>query len=363
MTAKFRIEGGGNGPVASVVDHERHDPGLVTYTHPLDHYEYSIQPLASAEYGLNMAINPAAVAPTLTLVHNGTDATGWTADAVTGGGFVFDSTAQAFDGTRSIDASVSSNNDIAGFTAPAPVNPTSFTALSFRMYITAFPTSGTKDVTMQLFNAGAAVGQELSIQPYVNTQVFGTWLLGNIPMSDFGLGGVTEFDELRIKTVDSGRGAPPDYYLDAINFVQTTTGSGVANYRFEPDFGEDYSLLTLRITAYNTSKTAANPTEFFGLPALDGGFELILRNKRRVFLSLIARDVWDLLRAPNAEVRTNADGGTGATFIVDFNIPIEHMLINGSEGTFIEVRVKDDLSTLGRLETSLHLARLTTEER
>ena len=358
MTAKFRIEGGGGGPVAHVEEHERHNPGLVTYTHPLDHYGYSIQPLASSDYGLSMAINPAAVAPTTTLIHNGGDTAAWTAAAVTGGGFDFTSTAQAFDGTQSIDASVSSNNDIAGFTAPAPLNPTDFTALAFAMYITSFPTTGTKDVTLQLLNGGAAVGNEVSVKPYVSTQTLNTWLLANIPLTDFGLAGVTQFDELRIKTVDSGRGSPPDYYLDKIELVQTVTGSGVANYRFQPNFGEDYSLLKLRINAYNTSKTAANPTEFFGLPALAGGFELVLRNKSRVFLSLIARDVWDFLRAPNAEIQTNADGGTGATFILDFEIPIEHMLIFGSEGTFVEVRVKDDLSGLARLETSLHLARL-----
>lgn len=358
MPVKFRIEGGGDGPVAHVVDHERHDPGLVTYTHPLDHYAYSVVPLASADYGVNMAINPAVVTPTTTLVHNGLDNVAWTAAAVTGGGFDFTSTAQAFDGTKSIDATVSANNDIAGFTAPAPVNPTDFSALTFAIYITGFPTSGTKDVTIQMFNGGAAVGNEVSIKPYVNTQTFNTWLIANIPISDFGLTQVTQFDEIRIKTIDSGRGDPPDYYLDKIELVQTTTGSGVANYRFEPNFGEDFALLRLRVFAYNTSKTAANPTEFFGLPALAGGFELILRNRSRVLLSLIARDVWDLIRAPNANVQTDADGSTGATFLVDFDIPIEHMLLNGSEGTFIEVRVKDDLSGLARLETSLHLAKL-----
>lgn len=357
MAAKFRISGGESGAVAHVVEHSegRLEPGLLTYTHPVDHYQYAIQPLASPEKGVNMATNPAT--PTTTLIHNGTDTVGWTAAAVTGGGFVFDSTAQAFDGTRSIDATVSANNDIAGFTAPAPINPTGFSALTFAMYITAFPTSGTKDVTFQWFDGGTPVGNELSIKPYVNTLTFNSWQTANIPLSDFGLTGAVQVDELRIKTVDSGRGDPPDYYLDAINLA-SSGASGVDTYSFTPNYGEDYSLLKLRITAYNTSKTDANPTEFFGLPALTGGFELILRNKSRVFLSLIARDVWDLLRAPNAEIRTNADGSTGATFIVDFPIPLEHMQVEGTTGTFVEVRIKDDLSGLARLETSLHLARL-----
>ena len=358
MSAKFRIEGSGGGLTASVTQDERHSPGLVAYTHALDDYDFALVPLSNPDYGINMAVDPTAVVSTLTLVHNGTDNVGWTGADVNGNGFIFDSTDEAFDGTRSIDATGSSNNDVAGFTAPAPVNPTAFTALSFRIFITKFDSKDDKDVTMQLFNGGAAVGQEISIKPYINTQTEDVWLLGVIPITDFSLAGVSQFDELRVKTIDTGKGAAPNYYLDAINFVLASAGSGVASYRFEPDFGEDYSLLTLRITAYNTSKAAANPTEFFGLPALDGGFELVLRNKRRVFLSLIALDLWDLLRAPNAEVRTNADGGTGATFIVDFTIPIEHLMINGSEGTFIEVRVKDNLTGLDRLETSLHLAKL-----
>lgn len=360
MTAKFRIEGGGSNQVAHVVEHKGTLPGLVSYTHPLDHYNYSVQPLASPDQGVNMAINPSAGgAPTATLVHDGGDTVGWTASAVTGGGFDFTSTAQAYDGTQSIDATVSANNDIAGFTAPAPVNPTSFTSLTFAVYITAFPASGTKDVTVQFFNGGAAVGSELSIKPYVNTTVFNVWLLANIPLSDFGLAGVTQFDEIRVKTIDSGRGGPPDYYLDAIKLVQAAGPStGVESYSFTPAFGEDYSLLRLRIRAYNTSKAAADPAEFFGLTALAGGFELILRNKERVLMTLIARDLWDFLRAPNAVISTSADGNAGATFTVDFDMPLDHMLVSGSEGTYVEVRVKDDLSGLGRLETSLHLARL-----
>ena len=359
MAARFRIEGGGGGPVAHVEEHERHNPGLVAYTHPLDHYQYAIQPLGSSEFGVNMAVNPGA--PVTTLIHNGGDTAAWTATNVIGNSFTFNATAEAYDGTASIDGTNTSNNDTCGFTAPSPLNPTGFTALTFAIFIKKFPTSGTKDITLQLFDGGTGVGNEISIKPYVSTQTEDVWLLANIPLSDFGLAGVTQFDGLHVKSVDSGKGSAPEYYLDQIELAQAAANSGVAEYRFEPRFGEDYSLLKLRINAYNTSKTNANPTEFFGLPALAGGFELVLRNKSRVFLSMIARDVWDFLRAPNAEIQTNADGGTGATFILDFPIPLEHMLLFGSEGTFIEVRVKDDLTGLARLETSIHLARLENE--
>ena len=358
MTVKFRLEGGGNGPVAHVAEDERHPPGVVAYTHSLDDYNYSIVPLTNPDNGSSMAVDPTSATTSETLIHNGEDTAAWTAADVTGGGYVFNSTAQAFDGTQSVDATGSANNDAVSFTAPGPINPSLINTLMLAIYITGFDTRGTKDVTFQFYSGGAAVGTAVSIKPYVNTISFNNWQTASIPFGDFGLSGATTIDELRVTTVDTGPGAPPDFYLDAIKLVEAVTGTGVATYRFEPNFGEDYSLLRLRVFAYNTSKTAANPTEFFGLSALANGFELVLRNKKRVFISLVAREVWDFIRAPNANVQTNADGSTGATFVVDFDIPIEHMLILGTEGTFLEVRIRDDLTGLARLETSLHLARL-----
>lgn len=359
MSVKFRIEGGGNGPIANVVDHERHPAGLVTYTHPIDHYDYSIVPLSNPQNGTSMAVNPTSATTTETLIHNGEDTAAWTAADVTGGGYVFNSTDQALDGTQSVDATGSANNDSVSFTAPGPINPALITSLSLGVYITSFSTRGNKDVSLQFYTGGAPAGSAVSIKPYVNSGSFNNWQTANIPFGDFGLTGATTIDELRITTVDTGPGSPPDFYLDAIKLVEAVSGTGVANYKFVPNFGEDYSLLRLRIFAYNASKAAANPTEFFGLSALTNGFELVLRNKKRIFLSLVARDVWDLIRAPNANVRTDADGSAGATFVVDFDIPLEQMNVYGSEGTFLEVRIRDDLTGLDRLETSLQLARLS----
>ena len=358
MSVKFRLEGGGGGHVANVVDDVRHPPGVMAYTHPIDHYSYSIVPLTNPDSGTDMAVDPTSATTAETLIHNGEDTAAWTAADVTGGGYTFNSTAQALDGTQSVDATGSSNNDAVGFTAPSALNPSLYTSFSTGIYITAFDTRGTKDVTFQFYNGGAAVGTAVSIKPYVNTGSFNNWQIANIPFGDFNLSGVALIDELRVTTIDTGPGNPPDFYLDSLKLIQSVTGSGVAEFRFEPDFEENYALLRLRIFAYNTGKTAANPTEFFGLTALTNGFELVLRNKKRVLLSLVARDVWDFIRAPNSNVQTNADGSTGATFVVDFDIPLEHMLVEGAKGTFLEVRIRDDLTGLSRLETSLHLAKL-----
>ena len=117
MSAKFRIEGGGEGLTASVTQDERHPSGLVAYTHALDDYDFALVPLSNPDFGVNMAINPSAVAPTTLLIHDGGDISAWTGSNISGTGFDFASTTQAFDGTRSIDGSGSTNNNIAGIVA------------------------------------------------------------------------------------------------------------------------------------------------------------------------------------------------------------------------------------------------------
>ena len=361
MVAKFRISGGST-QVASVIgDHERHDPGLMVYTHPIDHYDYNISVLANPTYGSNLAIDPTSVPPTITGIHNGEDSTLWTASNLAGQSFVFNSTTQAQSGLASVDATGTSNNDVASFVSPSPEDVSNFTALRAYIYIDAFAATGTKDITFQLYIAGAPAGIEVSVKPYVNTLSFQNWQLLEIPIGDFQLAGATQIDELRVKTIDSGRGAPPDYYLDEIGLVQNTVSTGREDYSFRPNFGEDCSLLTLRMLAYNSASSSADPTKFFGLTALSNGVELVLRNSSRVFLSLIARDTWDLIRLGNAKWSVVPDGGTGATYFLEFVIPIEHLQINGSEGTFINLAVRDDLTGLSRFEATLHTAKLSSE--
>lgn len=354
MSIRSHITGGSSTLVAQVIQHTDHPAGLVTYTHPADHYNYNVKFLANPTYGVNMAINP-TTSPTILGIHNGTDTALWTATAVTGGGFVFNSTTVAHTGTRSIDCTVAANNDVASFTTVTPVNPALYESFRGYVYITSFSTGGTKDVTFQFLSGGTPVGNSVSIKPYTNTASFNNWQLFDIPLGDLGLIGVPQIDELRITVVDQGAGAPPDVYLDDLGLVQAGTSNVVA-YRYKPELGEFHSLLRLQMLAYNSSRTSANPTEFFGLAALTNGCELILRDPSRVYISLILKDLWDGSSLANSVISTNADGSAGATFSLAFNIPLDHLNLDGNEGTFVEFRVRDNLSGLSRMNISLHLA-------
>lgn len=361
MAGQFKIKGGPNVEEAHVIERERHDPGLMVYNHPADQYEWGSALLSNNTFATSANINPAG-SPTLTLIHNGGDNVGWTAAAVSGGGFDFTSTAQAFDGTQSIDATVSVNNDIAGFTAPSPLNPQLYGTLQLRVYITAFATQGNKDVEFQWESTGAPVGNAVSIKPYCDTTLFNTWQLVNIPISDFGLSTTPAIDELTIKTVDTGPGLPPDYYLDAINLTQAGA-DGTESFIWRPGYDEDYNLVGLTLRAYNSSKQKLAPTEFFGLAALTNGCVLNYRDKNRVFLSLIFRDVWDMLRIGSATGEVVPDNSTGATFGLRFNIPSDQFRVDGSKDQYIELIVRDDLTGLNRFMITLDLEKYTEESR
>lgn len=355
MSATFRLSGGESKRVASVIRHDGLDDGLVTYSHPYDHYQYEVNYLTNEEFGRSLNTNPTAGSITSTTIHDGTDTVAWTAAAVTGGGFDFASTAQVYAGTKSIDASVSANNDIAGFTAPAPINPTSFQEFRMFMYITAWSQQGTKNVTLQFFSGGAAVSVELNMSAYIDVSLFNVWQRVDIPIGDFQIL-AANIDELRIKTVDSGRGNPPDYYLDNLQLISSVSSTGTNEYIWAPAYGDDYYLKTIRFTALTSGKTNLDSSEFFGISALTTGLELVYRNDKQVFVALDARDLFSMLSW--GDVHPVVEGSTNnVTLIVDFNIPEDQFRLSGSNGDYLAVRVRDDLTGITQFNCSAVLAK------
>ena len=355
MAANFQIMGGGNKRVAHVTQKHTAPEGLMVYTHPYDEFNYQVEYLTNGQFGREMAQDPTGISITSTLIHDGTDTAAWTASAVTGGGFTFNSTAQAYAGTRSVDATVSSNNDIASFAAPAPLNPTTFTLFRMYIYITGWDSRGTKDVTLQWYNGGAPTGIELSIKNYMDTATLNTWQQVDIPMSDFQLT-ATQIDDLQIRTVDIGRGSPPNYYLDDIQLISSTAGTGVYDFRWDVPYGTEYCLTGLRFTARTSGKTNLDSSEFFGLTSLTNGIELVYRNDEEVFAALDAREIFDMLSW--GDVETHVEGSTNnVTIVVEFRIPLGHFCMSGTNGDFITVKVRDDLTSMDRFNCALTLAR------
>lgn len=361
MSGSFRIQDSSTKETASVLAKDMAPRGLMTYTHPYDRYDYGVSFLTNSEFGRDINQDPTSLVVTATNIHDGTDNAGWTASNISGSGFVFNSTAQVYSGTQSIDATASTNNNIASFAAPSPINPASVSFIQLRIYISAWSNRGTKQVLLFLANDNVVVSTQIDLANYVDVTLFNTWQLADIPISDFGVTSV-EIDELRIETIDQGPGAAPDYYIDELQYLTSVT-SGAYEYIYAPKYDEIVNVTSLRLTGRSTGSANVNTTEFFGVSTLANGIELVLRDDNRVYFALDARDLFGLLSWGDVHVET-VGGGTEVTTIVDFNIPQDHMRVIGKKGMFIVLRIRDNLSGISKLNASVTYSNwdLTEEE-
>jgi hypothetical protein len=357
MAGSFRIQGDDSREIATVQSHEGQPRGLMTYTHPYSHWTYDVRFLTNPTYGRDVNQDPTAVSVTSTNIHDGLDNAGWTGTNISGTGFVFNSTAQAFSGTASIDGTGSSNNNIASFAAPSPLNTATVSFIRARVYITGWDNRGTKQVLFFFANNAAVVGATIDLADYVDVTLLNTWQLADIPMSDFQIT-ASEVDELRVETIDQGPGAPPNYYLDEIQYVSSSSSVDVFEYTYFPAYDDEYYISAVRFTALTSGKTDIDSSEFFGITALTNGIELVLRDRTTIYAALDARDTFGLLSWGDVNLQSTGSNNN-VTTIVDFRIPPDQLRLIGKKGMYIVLRVRDNLSTIAKLNVSVTLARVT----
>ena len=152
---KTSISEGNGGSIASVVKRQsighghKSPPGLSTYTLPYALERNRAMSAVSTSGSNDMAINGSTAGGTPDRVHDGTDSLLWAGSNLAGTNFVFDTTDQAQAGTKSIDGTATVNNDQALLTRTSAITITDYTALTGWVYITSWPSSGTKDVRIK----------------------------------------------------------------------------------------------------------------------------------------------------------------------------------------------------------------------
>ena len=158
--------------------------GLVVYNHNIETGTPLLEFFADETGSVDQNIN-ASGSGTLTPVHDGGDTSLWNSVAVTGT-WDFASTAQSNTGSASIELGTR-NGDTASFTWPVvgDLSVGSYEAFRGFIYITSWPNSGNKDVTIQLYLDDALTGQAVRLSNYIDTTVQDSWQIFTIPMSDF----------------------------------------------------------------------------------------------------------------------------------------------------------------------------------
>lgn len=349
MSAKVRLIGPGSGVEATVhsptdLGHEQL-PGLVVYSHKLETGTPLLRFFADDTGNVDQNVN-ASGAGTLTGIHNGGDSVLFTANAEVGT-WDFASTTQANSGTQSI-ALGGSSADIASFTNASDLTVTDYSSLRGFIYITSWPNNGNKNVQIQLYLNGAAVGNSVNLSTYVDTAVQDSWQLFTIPMLDFGVT-TAQFDAVWLTMVDSGAGSAPAGFLDDLSLVGAGTG-GSKDFIVKPPVDETWVVTRMKWTAVATS-SALKYEEWFGIPGLTNGYTVSFRSKGKSQLNFTARNFFEMAQYPN--VTLDIISGTNSLFEVYFDIPEEQQVLLGNLEQEIVLTVRDDLSSMVRFRASM----------
>lgn len=169
-----------------------------------------------------------------------TDSVTWTGTARTG---TWDATSTTFsqEGSQSLDATATANDDEFEFEKATTVSSSSYTALSGYIYITQFSV-GSNGVGVRFQLAGVDNGVELRLENYVDESLLNTWQKFIIPLSEFEVS--NSLDQFVIRTIRDSKQSP-NYYLDAIQLEQ----SGSKSYKFTPTDGNIFEYDRVEVVA------------------------------------------------------------------------------------------------------------------
>jgi len=338
-----------NNKKTAEIDHEIGEKqAVVVATRPLKTFNNVIRFFADSNgnIDLNQNVN---FTGTPVNIHDGEDNTYWTASEISGN-WDFSSTDQAHTGTQSVDATNTKHNDVAQFAKGNNQDLTNYAAFSGWVYITAWPTSGTKQVNFFGWDVGVGqVGTTVNLGNYVNTGLLNVWQKFVIPFVDMGLIGQT-IDAIRIQTISLGTGGAPNYYLDDIQIEE----NGIPiEYVVEPDFGTWLYAENLQvIMADAVTSTLADATmpnlaydKLLGVSALTVGMIYRRFQNRAIEFSTTIKQLSDFLQLSGASVGGLGSDGTNTWLIL--NIPFNQPLIlKASDEDKLSIVINDDLSEL-----------------
>lgn len=320
------------------------DTGLKVFTHPLVTGFPKTTPYSNPDSGISLNQNVAS-GGTPDQVHNGGDSVLWTASAISGI-WDFASSTQAQAGSNSVDATSTSNNSVAQFAKGSNLTTASYVSLSGYIYVDSWSGSGTKEVRVFGWDTGtgAAVGDEVNIGSFIDTDTTGSWQKFTIPLTLFNFTQAT-IDAIRVRTVDQGAGPPPNYYLDTLQFEET---GAPQIFAVTADSDTRYHVATIIFSwaDVGTGGTAYAYDKIGALSSLTNGITVKTEQEGREIFTTTFRTLGDILRAGGV-VTNKVDDGTN-TYVnieVDFT-SVGGIFLSAKEEDEFTIQISDDLSGL-----------------
>ncbi len=318
------------------------DNALKVSTIEYEHFNPGVSFFLNPTYGSDMAINAAPLGPSPENIHNGEDNTYWTASSISGI-WDFASEVQAHDGTSSIDATLTIDDDVAQFAKGSDFNLTTFNQLAGWIYITSWPDTGIKEINLTGWSTTSSlqIGVQANIGNYVDITTLNTWQKFIIPLSDMVL--QTEIiDAFRLITIDDGVGSPIDFYLDGI--VIEGGGASTQEYIIAPGIGQKFHVERINlfmVDDYDTTLADATMPnleydKLLGESFITGIIFRVIQNEEITFAFSI-KDISDIMMLPTiADINMFSNGtNTGLQFSFGFPTSID-----------LDSRTEDRLSIL-----------------
>jgi len=224
---------------------QSHDVGSIVYSHDLEVKIPYLSHAVNDLYGENLAVN-AAAGGTPEQIHDGTDSVLWTASAVQGASFTFDSTNRPAPGggTKSIEIASPAVTDIAQFATGAPVALSGYSSISMDVNVDQRYQDGDV-ITLIGYDTtlGGTVGTSVDIKNYFSYAEFDIWQVISIPLSDMNLE-ASSVDAFRL-VIDAKQSQSPTFYIDNLQLEES--GGAIAFDMAGPP-GETFHIEAIELT-------------------------------------------------------------------------------------------------------------------
>jgi len=345
------------GREASVVDGAEVN-ALAVATRPLKTFENKDIYFQNETYGAEMNQN-VATGGTPIHIHDGTDNIYWTASAISGN-WVFDSTDQNHTpaGSKSIDATGTTNNSIAQIAKGSSQDLTGYVSITGWIYISSWSAAGTKHIELYGWDTGTGliVGNSVNIDDYINTGQIGSWQKFTINLKDFGIKNKT-IDSIRIQTTTTA--VAPNYYLDDIQIEET---GAPLEYNIQPETDtwlHIHEISMVLADAYtgtitglddgteNTTMQALSYNKILGVSELDSGIIYKHTANGNTKFSYNMKSLADILDNTCSRIITSGSDRIN-TFIKICFVYTEPIILKWEEMDKLSFTISDDLSGLLR---------------
>ena len=360
MVASVKITGQSKASLAIGTRPDFKERGAVTYTRPLLTRRYKASPLADEFGNVEMNITPGVAVQSLLVYNGGDTASTFTPSALQGASWDFVATTNPYAGSFHVEAASTNNNDLAAFAdGTNTYNFGDYVLFEAFIKLNSWPTTGTKEVFIQFLNNGSTVSDEIGISGYIATTNLTSYQLLQVPLNAFTLTGA-QFDEIRLRIVDTGPGSAPTFDIDNLNMVEPGQ-TGTVEYTFAPGPDETFELRKLEIIAVaGSDKIKYN--KFFSLNQLANGLLVTWTVQNRVVESLLVRRDYDWALSAGARLEIiRTIGDVDGIYRVGIELDPDLVVLSGRTNDKITITVRDDLSNLIEMNATVNGALLLDE--